>query len=117
MTGPEAARLREQQAALVRALVRGDPVPPGFDRAAVAAAAEVLLRKRAREIAAHHPTLAHAAGPDFLDRFVEWARHRPKTGVTADAIRFARDTAIPWSPHEPSRWGRLSALLRAFRRG
>lgn len=117
MNDSEAARLREQQAALVRALVSGDPAPPGFDRAAVAAAAEALLRKRGREIAEHYPALAYAAGPDFLDRFVEWARHRPKTGTATDAARFARDAAVPWSPSKPSPRRRLRVLLRALRPG
>lgn len=117
MNDSELSRLREQQEELVRALVSGAPIPPGFDRGAVAAAAEVLLRKRGREIAEHYPALAHAAGPDFLERFVEWARHRPKTGTAADAARFARDAAVPWSRSKPSLRRRLRILPRSFRLG
>ncbi|WP_081586099.1 hypothetical protein [Tsukamurella sp. 1534] len=38
--------LREQQEALVRALVAGGPVPPGFDPDEVAAAGAVCRHKR-----------------------------------------------------------------------
>lgn len=38
--------LAQRQEALVRALVAGGPVPPGFDPAAVAAAGEVCRHKR-----------------------------------------------------------------------
>lgn len=38
--------LARRQEALVRALVAGGPVPPGFDAAAVAAAGEVCRHKR-----------------------------------------------------------------------
>ncbi|GAB5901334.1 hypothetical protein OKHIL_71430 [Mycolicibacterium mageritense] len=38
--------LAQRQEALVRALVAGGPVPPGFDPAAVAVAGEVCRHKR-----------------------------------------------------------------------
>lgn len=38
--------LAQRQAALVRALVAGAPVPPGFDAVAVAAAGAVCRHKR-----------------------------------------------------------------------
>ncbi|MGW4098725.1 hypothetical protein [Mycobacterium sp. NPDC004974] len=38
--------LAQRQEALVRALVTGGPVPPGFDPTAVAAAGEVCRHKR-----------------------------------------------------------------------
>lgn len=38
--------LADRQESLVRALVAGGPVPPGFDPAAVAAAGEVCRHKR-----------------------------------------------------------------------
>ena len=41
--------LEDRQAALVRALVDGTQPPPGFDRDALAAASEVLARKRSRK--------------------------------------------------------------------
>lgn len=82
--------LAEQQAALVRALVAGDPPPPGFDTADIAATAQALLRKRAAEVARRFPLLAHHCGPDFTARFIAWARTRPKTTTAADAATFAR---------------------------
>ncbi|WP_395309498.1 hypothetical protein V4U86_01260 [Mycobacterium sp. AMU20-3851] len=42
----ERATLAQRQEALVRALVAGGPVPPGFDPAAVVAAGEVCRHKR-----------------------------------------------------------------------
>ncbi|NUS92876.1 MAG: hypothetical protein HOQ36_10750, partial [Nocardia sp.] len=77
MTDTRAAGLADRQAALVRALVAGAAVPPGFDPIAVRAAAHALLHKRAREVAARCPELVYAAGPDFAARFVDWARDRP----------------------------------------
>lgn len=44
--------LAQRQEALVRALVAGGPVPPGFDPAAVAAAGEVCRHKRDAHAAA-----------------------------------------------------------------
>jgi hypothetical protein len=49
--GPAAReRLAAEQAALVRALVGGGPVPGGFDPGRVAATSAALARKRAREV-------------------------------------------------------------------
>ncbi|ASF10976.1 hypothetical protein NBRGN_062_01900 [Nocardia brasiliensis NBRC 14402] len=89
------AELAEQQAALVRALVAGAPVPAGFDRAAVAAAAHALLRKRADEVARRFPMLAQACGPDYRERFLAWADGRPKTSTAADAAAFAAYLGLP----------------------
>ncbi|WP_062979014.1 hypothetical protein [Nocardia flavorosea] len=106
--------LAERQAALVRALVADGTVPPGFDPAAVQATAEALLRKRARETAAHYPALVHATGPDFTARYVDWARGHPKAGIVTDALAFARDNGVQWPP-EPQPAGRRTALLSRFR--
>ncbi|MFI9405389.1 hypothetical protein [Nocardia sp. NPDC052316] len=86
--------LAERQAALVRALVAGSPVPDGFDSAAVAAAARALLRKRAGEVARRFPLLAHACGADFTARFVAWAADKPKTSTASDATAFAAYAGI-----------------------
>ena len=51
-------RLADEQAALVRALVGGGPVPGGFDAGRVAATSAALVRKRAREVARAWPVLA-----------------------------------------------------------
>ncbi|GGL38865.1 hypothetical protein [Nocardia jinanensis] len=107
--------LADRQAALVRALVAGAAVPPGFDRAAVCAAAHALRHKRAREVAARYPELVHAAGPDFTTRFVEWARDRPKVGTTPDALSFARECGIPWPPSRPGFFAPVARLFRRLR--
>ncbi|WP_327149123.1 hypothetical protein [Nocardia sp. NBC_01329] len=109
----QAPGLADRQAALVRALVAGEPVPPGFDPAGVHATAQALRYKRAREVAVRYPGLVHAAGPDFTTRFVEWARARPRSGTAADAVRFARESGIPWPPPRP---GFLAPIVRLFRR-
>lgn len=57
--------LARRQEALVRALVAGGPVPPGFDPAAVAAAGEVCRHKRD----------AHAGAARGSDRW--WSRPSP----------------------------------------
>ncbi|MEU4316472.1 hypothetical protein [Nocardia sp. NPDC024068] len=112
MTGSDAPDLAARQAALVRALVAGDAVPPGFDVCAIHAAAHSLLHKRAREVAARYPGLAYAAGPDFAEQFVAWARTRPKRGAAADARRFARDSDIRWGGRGPEWAKRLTGLFR-----
>jgi hypothetical protein len=115
VTDAQAPGLADRQAALVRALVAGEAVPAGFDPAAVGAAAHALRHKRAREVAARHPELVHATGPDFTERFVEWARNRPKDGTAADALRFARECGIPWPPSRPGFLALVSRLLRRLR--
>ncbi|MEA3527895.1 hypothetical protein [Nocardia implantans] len=101
----DGATLAQRQAALVRALVAGAAVPPGFDAEAVGAAAEALLRKRAGEVARRFPLLVHACHGDFTARFTAWARHHPKTTTSADAAAFASATGIEW-PATPRRAGR-----------
>ncbi|MGW0183516.1 hypothetical protein [Nocardia sp. NPDC003345] len=112
MTGTDGPDLASRQAALVRALVTGATVPPGFDVCAVRAAADAVLHKRAREVAARYPGLEHAAGPDFTERYVAWARTRPKRGTAADARRFARDTGIRWGGRGPEWAERVIGPLR-----
>ncbi|WP_280259711.1 hypothetical protein [Nocardia abscessus] len=97
VSGPGAAPLAERQAALVRALVAGAPVPAGFDAEAVGAAANALLSKRAGEIARRFPLLVHACDGDFTTAFTIWARENPKTTTSADAAAFAAATGIDWS--------------------
>ncbi|MCG7607509.1 MULTISPECIES: hypothetical protein [Mycobacterium] len=65
--------LAQRQQALVRALVAGGPVPPGFDPAAVAAAGEVCRHKRD----AHSGTATRRRRwwPDYrrwLSRMTRW---------------------------------------------
>ncbi|MGW1742375.1 hypothetical protein ACWCPQ_26620 [Nocardia sp. NPDC001965] len=117
MSDGQAPGLADRQAALVRALVAGAAVPPGFDPAAVHAAAHALRHKRAREVATRCPELVYATGPDFTARFVEWARDRPKSGTAADARRFARECGIPWPPPRSGYLASVAGLFRRFRPG
>ncbi|MEC3914323.1 hypothetical protein [Nocardia sp. CDC160] len=87
--------LAQRQAALVRALVAGGDPPAGFDADDLTATAHGLLHKRADEVRRRFPRLVHALGSDFTDRYVEWARTRPKTTTTDDAAAFARDLGLP----------------------
>ncbi|MFD6155250.1 hypothetical protein ACFWF7_15770 [Nocardia sp. NPDC060256] len=101
--------LAERQAALVRALVAGSPIPDGFDTEAVAAAARALLHKRAGEVARRFPLLVHACGDDFTERFLAWATGKPKTSTASDATAFAEYAGIA---HQPSGGSRTSFLRR-----
>jgi hypothetical protein len=99
-------RLADEQAALVRALVGGGPVPGGFDPGRVAATSAALARKRAREVARAWPVLAADLGEGFTARFVADAARRPPPvtgGALADGLAFARALA---------RQGRLSPNAR-----
>jgi transposase len=103
---PARDRLADEQAALVRALVGGGPVPGGFDPGRVAATSAALARKRAREVARAWPVLAADLGEGFSDRFVADAARRPPPasgGALADGLAFARALA---------RQGRLSPNAR-----
>jgi hypothetical protein len=108
-------RLAAAQAALVRALVAGGPVPDGFDPDRVRATAAALARRRAREVARAWPVLAADLGEAFTDRFVAWATGRPPPaagGALADGLGFARDLA---RHRRLSGDARVEALLVAAR--
>jgi hypothetical protein len=102
-------RLAAEQAALVRALVDGGPVPGGFDPERVRATAAALARKRAREVAREWPALAAELGEDFTGRFLAEAARRPpppRGGALADGLAFADALA---------RQGRLPSSARVER--
>jgi hypothetical protein len=85
-------RLAAEQAALVRALVDGGPVPGGFDPDRVRATSAALARKRAREVARAWPVLAAELGQAFPGRFLAYAAGRPppaRGGALADGLAFA----------------------------
>ncbi|MTE14717.1 hypothetical protein [Nocardia aurantiaca] len=109
-----AGTLAEQQAAVVRALVAGAQPPPGFDADDLAATARGLLHKRADEVKRRFPRLAHAAGPDFSARYMEWARTRPKTTTAEDAVAFADDLGLP-SPRSKAAWLHRWGMRRSDR--
>ena len=85
--------LAQRQAALVAALVQGDPVPPGFDPVRVRATADALLRKRAGEVGERWPTLRAQFGPQWMEVFTSWASCRPPQGSVRDGWDFARHLA------------------------
>ncbi len=80
--------LARRQKELIRALVAGDPLPPGFDSATIDATRTALLRKRAAEIAARYPAVPSALGERYDELFDRWASDRPKTSTAADAKAF-----------------------------
>jgi hypothetical protein len=85
-------RLAAVQAALVRALVGGGPLPGGFDPDRVRATAAALARKRAREVARAWPVLAAELGQAFTGEFLADAARRPppaRGGALADGLAFA----------------------------
>ncbi|GLZ10489.1 hypothetical protein Acsp04_07240 [Actinomadura sp. NBRC 104425] len=82
--------LAAAQEALVRAMAAGAPVPDGFDEAAVRAAADAIVRKRAGEVARAWPVLAASYGTDWPRVFAAWAAGRPTRGSVRDAWDFAR---------------------------
>jgi hypothetical protein len=89
-------RLAEAQAALVRSLAQGAPVPAGFDAERVQETAHTLLAKRRRWVERSWPRLASALGESFRARFEAWARENPmelETSPLADGRRFA-DTLL-----------------------
>jgi hypothetical protein len=85
-------RLAEAQAALVRALAQGAPVPAGFDAERVQETARTLIAKRRRWVERSWPRLAAALGESFRPRFEAWARENPmelESSSLADGRRFA----------------------------
>jgi hypothetical protein len=104
-------RLAADQAALVRALVGGGPLPGGFDPDRVRATSAALARKRAREAARAWPVLAAELGEEFTEAFLAHAARRPppaRGGALADGLAFADALA---------RRGRLPANARVERLG
>lgn len=80
--------LAARQEALVRALVAGGELPPGFDTEDAAVVSAALIRKRAGEVAHHLPVVRHTLGDRYLELFTAWATERPKTSSQADAQAF-----------------------------
>jgi hypothetical protein len=108
----ERDRLAAGQAALVRALVGGGPVPGGFDRGRVRAASTALARKRAREVARAWPALAAELGEDFTGEFLAYAAGRPppaRGGALADGLAFADALAGEGRLPDSARVERLAA--------
>jgi hypothetical protein len=111
VSGPR-ERLAAEQAALVRALVGGGPVPGGFDPGRVAATSAAVARKRAREVARAWPVLAADLGEGFTGRFLADAARRPppgRGGALADGLAFAEALAGEGRLPDSARVERLAA--------
>ena len=90
---PDRAGYEARQAELLRALIRGDAFPEGFEPDKAAAASRSLWRKRMRAVQVAWPGLAVALGERFEARFEAYARSvaPPAFGHGyADGLRFAR---------------------------
>ncbi len=95
---------REQLAARQAALVTGGQVPDGVDAGHLKVARQVLLRKRAKGVAAAWPWLAASRGQSWTADFAVWAAKRPSCGSLRDGWDLARDLAAA---------GRLAPLGQA----
>jgi hypothetical protein len=118
------ARLAAEQAALVRALVGGGPVPGGFDPDRVRATATALAGKRARAVARAWPGLAAELGPDFTRWFLADAAGRPppaRGGALADGLAFAdalaRERRLPGNARVERLLARARLSTRPVRLG
>lgn len=94
MAPPPADRSRyeAEQAAFVRALIRGDGFPDDLDARKAAAASRSLWRKRMRAVAAEWPALTVTLGERFEPRFEAYARAVPPPAVGhgfTDGLAFA----------------------------
>lgn len=85
-----AGDLAARQAALVGALVAGEPDPPGFVAGHLAVARRALLRKRAGAAAAAWPRLAASLGPDWFALFAASVADRPPAGALVEGWDLAR---------------------------
>lgn len=106
-------RLAARQAALIRALVAGGPVPDGFDPARVRATSEALARKRARQVVKAWPALA--LDPQFTQAFLSYATGSPLPptgGALADGLAFADRLASAGHLDGDARVERLAARSR-----
>jgi hypothetical protein len=95
MAPPPADRSRyeAEQAAFVRALIRGDGFPDELDARKAAAASRSLWRKRMRAVAAEWPAVAVTLGERFESSFEAYARAVPPPAVGhgfTDGFAFAR---------------------------
>ncbi|MEE3851145.1 hypothetical protein VZC37_12425 [Gordonia sp. LSe1-13] len=91
--------LARRQAALVRALVDGGDPPAGFDPGAVAAAAEVLRRKRSARTGATTPDSEQAPTARPRRRWWQWSPNAVRSGDRGSV----RETRVVDGPHEPNR--------------
>jgi hypothetical protein len=89
------ADLATRQQALVAALVTGTELPCGFDPMRVQAAANVLLNKRARDVAHAWPALRAGHGTRWLEVFSTFGAGRPPAGALLDGWHLACVAGAP----------------------
>jgi hypothetical protein len=97
MRAESRGRLAAAQAAIVRSVALKEPPPEGFDRSRVAAAADALIRKRARAVALAWPALARSLGESFDERFAAHTKATPlplEGTPLEDGRAFARALAL-----------------------
>ncbi|RZS43624.1 hypothetical protein EV193_102605 [Herbihabitans rhizosphaerae] len=107
--------LAEQQAALLRALLAGGEVPPGFDAERLRVEADALLAKRRRVVAMLRPDLPEALGARYRELFDTYGRAHPRhvgTGMRADANAFADWLRERGEISAPPKRSALARLLR-----
>jgi hypothetical protein len=110
--------LAAQQAALLRAVLAGGEVPPGFDGDRVAIEAKALLSKRRRVIGQLRPDVRAAMGERYNALFDEYARAFPRvTGQRwrDDAAAFAGWLEARGELKRPRRFTWLRARSRSTR--
>ncbi|MFF8710683.1 DUF692 domain-containing protein [Streptomyces sp. NPDC015184] len=116
-------RLAGAQSALLRALVAGDPAPPGFDAHRLGVQSRALAAKRAGVVAKVAPELPEILGAGYRPAFLAYAGSRPMSaGYRRDALDFAESLLIAGRPaddaarRELTHWWQDRAAPRPPRR-
>ncbi|MFB7953186.1 DUF692 family multinuclear iron-containing protein [Streptomyces sp. NPDC056045] len=116
-------RLAGAQSALLRALVAGDPAPPGFDAHRLGVQSRALAAKRAGVVAKVAPELPEILGTGYRPAFLAYAGSRPMSaGYRRDALDFAESLLIAGRPaddaarRELTHWWQDRAAPRPPRR-
>jgi hypothetical protein len=91
MAYDDGSGLADRQAALVSALVAGEPDPGGLDPAPLEATRRALLRKRAGLAAKEWPRLAAALGDGWAAAFADRFAGVPPTDGLREGWDLARD--------------------------
>ncbi|MFJ2893548.1 DUF692 domain-containing protein [Streptomyces sp. NPDC087218] len=116
-------RLAGAQSALLRALVAGDPAPPGFDAHRLGVQSHALAAKRAGVVAKVAPELPKILGAGYRPAFLAYAGSSPMSaGYRRDALDFAESLLIAGQPadeaarRELTHWWQDRAAARPPRR-
>jgi hypothetical protein len=112
VAGAESATLAARQAALVAALVAGEPDPTGFDPDRLAATRRALLRKRASEAASAWPVLAASLGHRWSSTFAAHHAGREPGGALRDGWDLAGALRAELTSDASAELAEREALLR-----